>query len=241
MDAVILRSWHMHREIKIWARKHRNATHILDAGCGFGQFSYYLHKLNPHYSIIGIDKRASQVCKSNDFFRKRHIGNVYFRSGDVVEFRQEKAFDLVLCVDVMQFVKEDDRAFENFYISLKENGILLMSCPTDVAGPDAPGVISRPGDSELVRNGYNMSALKLKLKALGFRKVRARYTYGKPGQLSWVLCIRFPLTVMRTSKAFLILLPLYYIVMIPVCLILNFMDTHMGHLSGTGFILKAYK
>src|SRR5690349_19973145 len=113
LDAVMPRTWHMHREMKIWAKAHTGLAHILDAGSGFGQYSYYLYKLNPHYTILGLDLKSDQVCRCNSFFREKNISNVYFRSGDLTTFKQEKAFDLVLCVDVLEYLENDGVVFQN--------------------------------------------------------------------------------------------------------------------------------
>ncbi|MHB1278583.1 MAG: class I SAM-dependent methyltransferase [Bacteroidia bacterium] len=241
LDAVLLRSWHMHREIKIWARDHKKGAHILDAGSGFGQYSYFLHKLNPKYSILGIDLKGEQVCRCNEFYRERQISNVYFKTGDLNTFCREKAFDLVICVDVLEYMEDDTAIIQNMYNSLKDDGIFLMSVPSDRKTRINLRQFRFPDEGDFMREGYNMSDLKIRLKKLGYKKVRSRYTYGKPGQISWLISIKWPVKALRWSKAFLLIFPLYFLLIFPVCLVLNFMDTHMGHLTGAGLILKGYK
>lgn len=241
LDAVLLRSWHMHREIKIWARDYKKSAHILDAGSGFGQYSYFLHKLNPKYSILGVDLKGEQVCRCNEFYRERQINNVYFKTGDLNNFCREKAFDLVICVDVLEYVEDDTAIFQNIYDSLKDGGIFLMSVPSDRKTRINLRQFRFPDEGDFMREGYNMSDLKVRLKKLGYKKVRSRYTYGKPGQFSWLISIKWPVMALRWSRAFLLIFPIYFILIFPVCLLLNFMDTHMGHLTGAGLILKGYK
>ncbi len=241
LDAIILRTWHMHREIKIWAKEHKDATHILDAGAGFGQYSYYLHKLNPHYSILGLDLKSDQVCRCNKFYRERNIPNIYFKTGDLNTFEREKAFDLVLCVDVMEYIEDDNQVFRNIFHSLKNGGIFLMAAPSDRKTLYRINEFRFPEEAEFIREGYNMSELKVRLKKMGYRKVRARYTYGKPGQISWLVSIKWPVSALRKARFLVAFLPIYFLLIFPLCLVLNFMDTHMGHLTGAGFILKAYK
>ncbi|MBI1222846.1 MAG: methyltransferase domain-containing protein [Bacteroidetes bacterium] len=241
LDALLLRSWHMHREIKIWSKEHKKATHILDAGCGFGQYSYFLHKLNPRYSILGLDIKGDLVCRCNSFYRERKISNVYFKTGDINQYRQESAFDLVVCADVLEYVEDENKVFKNVYESLKENGIFLMSVPTDGKTMINIHQFRFREEGNQLHDGYNMSDLKIRLKKVGFKKVRARYTYGKPGQISWMLSTKWPVELLRLWKGMVVLLPIYFLLIFPVCLILNFMDTHMGHLTGAGLILKGYK
>jgi SAM-dependent methyltransferase len=241
LDAVLVRSWHMHREIKIWAAEHKNATHILDAGSGYGQYTYYLNRLNPRYSIFGLDIKQDQVSRCNTFYRERSIANVYFRTGDLKDFCQPKAFDLILCVDVLGYLEDDTGVFENMYESLRDNGIFLVSVPSDKRESSGIENFRFPEEAALVKPGYTMASIKSRLKRLGYKKVRARYIYGRPGQLSWLLSIKWPLTLVRKAKALVIFFPLYFMIIFPLCLVLNFMDTRMGHLTGAGIILKAYK
>lgn len=241
LDAVLLRSWHMHREIKIWVKNHPGPRHILDAGCGFGQYSYYLYKLNPKFSILGVDNKGEQVCRGNDFYRKRNIPNVYFRTADLSELTSKEAFDLVLCVDVMEYIKDDELVFKKIYESLKPDGKFLMSVPSDRKTRINLMEFRFADEGEYMRQGYNVSDLKIRLKKLGFKKVRARYTYGWPGQISWLITIKWPVLALSWSKVMLVFLPLYFVLIFPICLLLNFMDTRMGHITGAGLILKGYK
>jgi len=239
LDAIILRSWHLHREIAIWAKGNKGSLHILDAGCGFGQYSYFLHKINPEYNILGVDQRCNQVCRCNDFIRKRELTKLHFKTENLTDFVYHSAFDLILCVDVMQYIENDQKVFENFFYNLTDNGILLLSAPTSEGTTNKP--VYKSDDLPLFRVGYAVNELKARLKEIGFKKVRTRYTYGKPGQFSWILSIKIPTMLLSWSKIFIYILPLYYFIIFPICVLLNFIDTRMGHLNGKAFILKAYK
>lgn len=43
---------------------------ILDAGSGFGQYTYYLSSLNKEWNITGVDVKEEQIEDCNDFFKK---------------------------------------------------------------------------------------------------------------------------------------------------------------------------
>lgn len=241
LDIIIVRTWHMHREIRLWAQEHKSAIHILDAGAGYGQYAYFLHKLNPNYNILGVDTRSEQVCQCNKFYRDRNINKVFFRCGDLTQFKQENAFDFILCVDVMEYIENDQQVFQNFYDALRPNGVFLMSVPSDKPGRYKIHQFKLPDEDAFQRAGYNISDIKVRLKKLGYKKVRARYSYGWPGQLSWFFGIKIPITTLRISKILMVLMPFYFLLVFPICLALNFIDSHMGHLSGSGLLVKAYK
>ena len=37
LDLLLLRAWHVHKDLRSWMKQHTGKADILDAGCGFGQ------------------------------------------------------------------------------------------------------------------------------------------------------------------------------------------------------------
>ncbi len=241
IDFFMLKSWHVHRELRIWANSNKHPSHILDAGSGYGQYSYYMSQLNSQYNVTAMDIRQQAICECNNFFRKKKIDNVFCRSGNILDLKQPKAFDLILAVDVIEYVAEDNDMLKVFYDDLKDDGNLLLFTQACKKNEQPIECLSTGLHGEKVRVGYDMRDLKQRLKKLGFKKVRARYSYGKAGKLSWSLSMKLPFKLLNISRWFLFILPLYYIIMAPLCLLLNYIDTHVGHLTGTGMLVKAYK
>lgn len=242
LDLLLLRSWHIHKEIKIWARTQKSATFIFDAGAGFGQYSYYLSKFNPNWKILAIDVKQEQVDDCNIFFRQ--IGKteqVKFEMGDLTTYTQPAVFDMALSVDVMEHILEDVIVFNNIHHSLKPGGLLLISTPSDQGGSDVKSDGETSFIEEHVRDGYNIKEIELKLRTAGFNKVEAHYAYGSPGKIAWRLSMKYPILLLNVSKLFFIILPFYYIIAFPFAFILNYLDTHSKHTTGTGLIVKAWK
>ncbi|MFN8776385.1 MAG: class I SAM-dependent methyltransferase [Flavobacteriales bacterium] len=241
LDILLLRAWHIQRELRRWKSTAPAKAHILDAGSGFGQYSYFMSKFSETYCILGIDVKADQVGECNEFFRSLGKQHVMFKVDDLTTFRTDGCFDLVLCVDVMEHIEEDVTVLRNYHASLKPGGMLLISTPSDQGGSD----VHHEGESsfieEHVRDGYNMQEIKDKCKLAGFSRVKAHYSYGIPGQLSWKISMKYPLLMLNASKLFFILLPFYYLVVMPVALVLNFIDSHTAHRSGTGLVVLAWK
>jgi SAM-dependent methyltransferase len=158
-----------------------------------------------------------------------------------VKYREPSSYDLILSVDVMEHILEDVEVFRNFQASLRPGGMLLISTPSDQGGSDVHGEDETSFIEEHVRDGYNIQEIQDKLKLAGFSKVKARYSYGKPGQISWRLSMKYPLLLLNVSKIFFLLLPFYYLITFPVSLVLNWMDVNGNHKSGTGLIVKAWK
>lgn len=241
LDLLLLRSWHIHRELKIWTKTKSANTNILDAGAGFGQYTYYLSRLEPNWNILAVDVKQEQIDDCNLFFKKIGKKNVEFMYADLTKFKMENTFDLVLSVDVMEHILEDVQVFKNFHTSLKQGGMLLISTPSDQGGSDAHGEEDGSFIEEHVRNGYNAGEIKDKLESAGFTKTEVLYSYGAPGKVSWRLSMKYPIQLLGVSKLFFILLPFYYLVVFPISCVLNYMDTNSVHKTGTGLIVKAWK
>ena len=71
LDLLLLRAWHIHRELRAWARDKRQRNwRIYDAGAGFGQYTYWLSGLSRKWSITAIDVKDEQVADCNRFFQR---------------------------------------------------------------------------------------------------------------------------------------------------------------------------
>lgn len=242
LDLLLLRTWHIKKAIKIWKRNYGKEANILDAGSGFGQYSFYLSKQSKNWKILGVDVKTEQIEDCNRFFKR--IGKserINFEFADLTKFSKNQEYDLILSVDVMEHILEDVLVFKNFHQSLKEGGMVLISTPSDQGGSDVHDEDDHSFIDEHVRDGYNINEIEEKLKSAGFTKVEARYAYGAPGKISWKLSMKYPILLLNASKLFFIILPVYYIITYPISFILNYFDVNIKHTTGTGLIVKAYK
>jgi SAM-dependent methyltransferase len=242
LDLLLLRAWHIKKQIRAWKKDYKDGANILDAGSGFGQYSYFLSKQSKNWNILGVDVKEEQIEDCNNFFKQ--IGksqNVRFEYADLTKFDKIEEYNLILSVDVMEHILEDVDVFKNFYKSLKKDGMVLISTPSDQGGSDVHDDDEHSFIDEHVRDGYNILEIEDKLKLAGFIKVDARYSYGAPGKLSWKLSMKWPILMLNASKLFFIILPIYYIITYPISFILNYFDINIKHKTGTGLIVKAYK
>ena len=265
LDLLLLRAWHVRKEIRLWAHDIRvgngrlgetapalknvsfpadqaNSRYILDAGSGFGQYSYFLSGLNPLWFVDAVDVKEEQIADCNAFFARINRKNVNFDIADLTRFVIPDKFDLILSVDVMEHIADDEAVFRNFYDSLTQQGMLLISTPSDQGGSDVHD--HEEGESfidEHVRDGYNITDIRQKLERAGFTRTEARFTYGTPGQIAWKLSMKYPILMLNKTKLLFILLPFYYLVAYPIAFFCNWLDTIMQHKTGTGLIVKAWK
>jgi len=241
LDLLLLRTWHIHRELRAWMKNNTGKTNILDAGMGFGQYSFYMSKKLPNSSILAVDVKQEQVDDCTQFFKSIGKTNVQFTVADLVKYNKPDTYNLILSVDVMEHILEDVEVFRNFHLSLKKDGMLLISTPSDQGGSDVHSDGETSFIEEHVRDGYNVKDIEDKLRSVGFSKVEVLYSYGTPGKISWKLSMKYPILMLGTTKLFFVILPFYYIVVYPIAFVLNYFDTYSVHKTGTGLIVKALK
>jgi SAM-dependent methyltransferase len=242
LDLLLLRTWHVKKTVKVWAGEQSGKRNILDAGSGFGQYTYFLSGIDKSWFVDAIDVKEEQIADCNNFFSRISRQNVFFETGDLTTYVKPDTFDLILSVDVMEHIMEDEKVFVNFYDSLTNKGMLLISTPSDQGGSDVHE--HNEGSSfidEHVRDGYNINEIQEKLRHAGFSKTEAGYTYGKPGQAGWKLSMKYPILMLNASKLLFIILPVYYLLTFPIALVCNYLDLYLHHKTGTGLIVKAWK
>jgi SAM-dependent methyltransferase len=230
------------KELKRWRRENSGLQNVLDAGSGFGQYTYNLLRKNRDYTVKAIDISQEHVDACRGFFGKlKSADRVSFEQADLTSYRVENEYNLILSVDVMEHILKDELVFKNFLLSLRSGGMLLISTPSDQGGSDVHHESDESFIGEHVRDGYSVEEIEGKLKKAGFNKVIARYSYGKPGKISWRLSMKYPIMMLNFSKFLLPVLLIYYLFTFPICLFLNYLDLIMTHSSGTGLIVKAWK
>ncbi len=251
LDTLLLRTWHVKKALRKYSKSHANQkVDFLDAGSGFGQYTYHVAKKHPDWNLLAVDIKTDQIEDCRDFFGKIGNKNVEFEYADLTKFVRGNAFDLVLSVDVMEHIEEDVQVFKNLHQSMKKGGMLIISTPSDQGGSDVHDHhkhddYENDGSAsfvdEHVRDGYNIEEIQEKLKKAGFSKTEARYTYGWPGKISWRLSMKYPILMLNTSKIFFVIVPFYYLLTYWFALLMNVLDVRLKHNTGTGLLVKAWK
>ena len=248
LDLLLLRTWHVKKAFRRWAKDYRGKeANILDAGSGFGQYSYFMSKMDPRWNIKGVDVKEEQIADCNNFFNQINRNNAHFEVADLVKFNEKDKYDFILSVDVMEHIEDDVQVFKNFFAAMRPGGTLLISTPSDQGGSDVHDHEHDHEDGEHsfidehVRDGYNIREIQDKLAEAGFKDTEASYTYGTPGKISWKLSMKYPILMLNASKIFFIILPFYYLITFPISLVLNYMDVNMKHDTGTGLNVITHK
>lgn len=242
LDILLLRSWHIRRALRNLEPSLPQHSMVLDAGMGFGQYSWWMASHFHSWKITAADIKSEQVADCNTFFSKTGISDrVQAVEADLVTWTSGERYDLILCVDVMEHILEDRTVFCNFVKMTADGGYLVISTPSDQGGSDVHSDGDNSFIGEHVRDGYGREEITGKLQDAGYDEVNVSYTYGKPGSLAWRLSMKYPVIMLSATKLFFILLPFYYLAVMPFVLALNCADLRRKHAKGTGLLVIARK
>lgn len=241
LGILFLREWHVKRELRRQLNKRTEPFTIYDAGSGFGQYSYYIAKSFPLATIYGIDLKEEQVEDCNKFFRSVSLTRCSFAVEDLTQIKHSQKFDFILSVDVMEHITDDVKVFQNFYRALKSGGQLFINTPSNLGGSDAHSDEEDSFIGEHARNGYGAKEIRQKLEFAGFTVASVRYTYGVWGNRYWRFGIKYPMQLLNMTKLFFIVLPIYYLIVLPCILPMMWLDYVSINKTGAGLNVLASK
>ena len=241
LGLMFLREWHVKRWLRKLLNGHSGPFQVYDAGSGFGQYSYYIARHFPKSSIYAVDVKGDQIADCRRFFERMGLKNCRFAVEDLTSIRHEGQFDFILSVDVMEHIPDDVLVFRNFQRALRPGGTLLINTPSNRGGSGAASEQDESFIEEHARNGYGADEIRKKLEHSGLHVEKIRYTYGPWGNAAWNVGIRVPMSLLNLSKAFFVVLPVYYLLTLPFVLPLMALDYLFEPSSGTGLNVVARK
>ena len=250
LDAVFLRSWYVRRALRRLVgdavlRAGTRRVRVLDAGTGFGQYTYWLLRTFETVEVVAVDIKQDYLDRAAAFVATTpHAGRVRWANVDLTQPLPDAlgaGFDLVLSVDVMEHIEDDRAVFRNVAAVLRPGGHLVVNTPSDLGGSGITEAGQASFIGEHVRDGYNAAELAEKLATAGLPAESTVYTYGRYGTVGWRLLVQAPIRALNAHRAAILGLPLYYAVAGPVGLALNALDLRTENARGTGLLVVARK
>lgn len=241
LNRLFLRARYVRRELERLKTSSFSPVNILDGGSGFGQYSFRLAKTFPEARILGLDLKKELVESGNQFARQAGYDRVSFAVGDLLTMTYEDQFDLVLSVDVMEHIEDDRTVFDNISRALKSGGLFVMTTPYFDGSSEHIPVADQPFVDEHVRPGYSRSELAEKLNQANIELRQFIITYGKWGNLAWLLLQKWPLSWLSGRSWLLPLVALYYCLAYPLAWFFMQMDLRTDNKSGGGILAVAAK
>ena len=107
-----------------------NPRAILDAGCGRGDYSFYLARRYPNARVIGVDIDEARVDRNRRMATRLGLENITFETADLVTARFPNPFDLIISIDVLEHIAQQEQALRNLAGQLTPGGRVFYHIPT---------------------------------------------------------------------------------------------------------------
>lgn len=139
---------------------------ILEIGAGIGNFTPLLTQKG---QVTAIDLNRSYIASlKNKLDGKTKFGFGNIESGEFF-FKKGSRFDTLICLNVLEHIRNDEKALNFMYSLLKPRGKLILLVPAHKS-------LSSNFDKNLGHyRRYDKSSLEKLLHKIGFRSVSIRY------------------------------------------------------------------
>jgi len=237
LGTLFLREWYVKRAIRELPLGKKSEIVILDAGSGFGQYSYYCVQRLKKAHVLGLDIDPDHVADGNRFAQSLGLDRLEFREKDLATLAYQDRFELILSIDVLEHIQDDETLLYHLFQALKPGGHLIVSTPTAYRKHREDGEFV----GEHFRVGYSEEMIIQKFGLVGFRLDRMIYSYGVWGDLAWRWGIRNTMRLMGhgflgKGSAFF-----YLILLFPLIFSLMIIDYWWPNKRGTGIVIVASK
>jgi len=146
---------------------------VLEIGAGDGQTISFLARRFPTKQFVACEQNKTQIERLRARCKSAGTSNVTVVETDFREYAQDRPFDLVYAVDVLEHVADDFDFLLRIREMLRPGGNLFLHVP-------APGIAVFE-EPDHVRPGYEQDDLKALLEKAGFEIRRMGYTFGQRG------------------------------------------------------------
>lgn len=118
----------------------RPLGNVLDVGCGEGVLRAPLRRMRPGIEYLGLDSSDYVVDR---YGRSRNLRRVAF--ADLAELRFERRFDLIICSDVVHYLRAPElrRGLSGFPELLEGLAFIELFTSRDPVDGDTKGFLSR--------------------------------------------------------------------------------------------------
>lgn len=147
---------------------------ILDYGCGAGTISLYLGK--KRFNVFGVDISKIAIDKCNESSKIMSLENFVLFS--LVPKKFTKKFDVIICSEVIEHVKDDIKLIKQLHKLLKVDGKLILSTPSINAPLYRLGLAKKFDDKVGHLRRYESKSLQNIIQKSGFKITKILLTEG---------------------------------------------------------------
>jgi len=211
---------------------------IFDAGCGSGDYSFYLAEKFPYAEVVACDIDEDSIKKNMEIQRKMRIPNIKFCVSDITKFSETNKFDLIVCIDVLEHIKDQAKVIRNFRNALVPGGYLYLHMPAKRYRPVPFSRLLKSfhewAEKEHIGKMFDKKGLEDLLITHGFEVQISRYTFSYyAGELAVSLFNLF----FENTKFNLLMQGILF----PFCRVMCYADSILSRKIGFGLAILAKK
>ncbi len=212
---------------------------LLDAGCGTGDFSFYIAKKYPNCMITAIDITKDTLQQNRRMQKELHTPNISFTYQDLSTMKEKEKYNFVFCIGTLIYFpkKKTKEIVINFTTSLKRGGYLYLDLPQEnffknsIIPTKYYSSYHTNARKEISGELYTYYEIQKLLKELGYIIVHTSKSFGFVGKLSWELD-----NVLNERKWYKTRLLLF-----PLLKFLATLDAQTKNKNGSCFVILAQK
>lgn len=168
----------VYRTLIFFLRKYRKHTgRVLDIGCGVGTIDFYLAKLGRTVTGIDVSRNSISIAKRNAEYLKLNRKIVF----KVLEFPNKLPrgkFDIIICSEVLEHLKDDKIAIKKIKTLLSAKGILIASSPSENSPLYKLGLLNKFEKEVGHLRRYSEESYRNLFENAGFRILEVKKTEG---------------------------------------------------------------
>jgi len=205
--------------------------HILDAGSGNGNYAFYLGRVFPNAKIRGVDISREKIHNASHVANLLKMKNLSFSRKSLTDVKEKLKYDLAICIDVVEHIRNDSLVLRNIRNSLKPGGSLILHVPKD--RKLAFRHFNRLKGFRIedhVREEYRIEEILDKIERAGLKVSSLSYTQGWFGSLAWEIDL---FLIVYSSKLRYIAFPFLYLLILA--------DVYGKNGNGNGFLFHCLR
>ena len=205
---------------------------VLELGAARGLSLFWLAARHPRWLLIGIDLEEEWVGISERAARRGEYANLSFRQGAAENLAEEGSYDLILCIDALEHIKDDYDLLVRMRKALKPQGYLVLHVPR--RRHDQWRWLEAFREHEVeghVAEEYQEADLRRLVERAGYRLHEFRQTFGRWGEIAFELnMLSWERRWLRTALALLTY---------PLSIPLGYLDVCRDSGRGNSFLVAA--
>src|SRR3989344_148847 len=148
---------------------------ILDIGCGDGTLSLYLAANGAQVFGYDVSKLAIKIAKQTA--KRLRLNSARFFYKDLENIKSiEGSFDIIICSEILEHLKNDDLLLKLSKKALAKNGLIIVSVPSLKAPIYRLGFAKKFDFRVGHLRRYSVSSIKKAIEGVGFKIIKTYRT-----------------------------------------------------------------